>query len=402
MLTPWSTLPSIALIALLLVFAATISRKKPLVSFCIFFFFLNHVIEGSLIPLELIYEHRNYIPSFFFFVSVAIGMLWVIDYFSYKKVLQFTIAAVFTFMLFAQGHTVFIRNSLFINPIQLWTDNIKKAPNLSRPHGNLGSYLSRNGDWISATKQYTLALELRNFINFNNEPEMYHANLAKCYLNLGQEHLAIQECEKFLIIGKKQINAETCNTMAVALVSDGKLVRSNTFIHYALTLEPENENYLNNQAFIFLKMGKVHESIETARKILLTKPDFDKPLAVLGEAYLLKGNYQMAQHFWQRYAELHPEDITTICALIEIYEKTKQEDLLIKSVYKLLHVTSDKGIEKYLEEITLHPFRYTHVIDPESIHQTIKNIIRKLHTSFKIAPPSMISEAEDMNFNTIA
>ncbi|GAB6270437.1 MAG: hypothetical protein STSR0003_02770 [Smithella sp.] len=246
-------------------------------------------------------------------------------------------------------------------------------------------------------KQYKLALTLRNFINFNNEPEMYHTNLAKCYLNLGQERRAIQECEKFLNIGKKQINAETANTMAVALVSDGKLVKSNTFIRYALILEPENENYLNNQAFIFLKMGKVNESIETASKTLLRKPDFDKPLAVLGEAYLLKENYQMARHFWQRHADLHPEDITTICALIEIYDKTKQEDLLIKSVYKLLHVTSDKGIEKYLEEITLHPFRYAHVIDTEFIYRTIREIIRNIDSSFKIDPPSLISKAEAIN-----
>ena len=80
------------------------------------FIFLNHVIESSFIPLEMIYEHRNYIPSMFFFVPLAIVMLAVHRLFSYKKAIQFTMVAVFTFLLSAQGHTVFVRNALFAHP----------------------------------------------------------------------------------------------------------------------------------------------------------------------------------------------------------------------------------------------------------------------------------------------
>lgn len=389
-LTPWSTLPAIAVIVMLLVLAIYISRKRPLISFCIFFFFLNHIIESSFLPLELVFEHRNYVPSMFFFVPVVIGMLHVIDYFSYKKVVQFMIVAVVTFLLAAQGHTVFVRNALFADPILLWADNVKKAPKLSRPHGNLGSYFSRSGDWISSMHQYELALALKNYINFTNEPEFYHANLSMGYLNSGQEDSAIQECEKFLKIGKGRINANTANVMATALVMTGKVNESYALIRKALILEPENENYLSNLAFIFLKMGKLEKSIEVARKTLLMKPDFDKPLAILGEAYLLKRNYRLAIYFWQQYQVLHPEDVTTICALIELYEKTKQQDLLITSVYKLLYISSDKGLETYLSEITLHPFRYAHTVNQELMYEIIRKTIRKIGSSFSIDPSIVI------------
>ena len=65
--------------------AFLMARRKPLLSFCMLFFFLNHLVEGTVIPLELIYEHRNYIPSMLFFVPVAYGMVRCLDYFSYRK-----------------------------------------------------------------------------------------------------------------------------------------------------------------------------------------------------------------------------------------------------------------------------------------------------------------------------
>ncbi|PKN96691.1 MAG: hypothetical protein CVU43_19420, partial [Chloroflexi bacterium HGW-Chloroflexi-5] len=222
LLTPWSTLPAIALIAMLLILAGFLSRKRPLIAFCIFFYFLNHTLEGSFIPLELIYEHRNYIPSMFFFIPVAIIILHVIDYFSYKKAIQFLLVAVFTFLLAAQGHTVFVRNTLFTDPLLLWSDTINKSPNLSRPHGWLGSYLASQGNWLAAMDQFSLALALENYINFATEPRNYHMNLARGYLNLGQEDRVIQY-QKLLEARKDHIEADNANIFAIALVNTGKV-----------------------------------------------------------------------------------------------------------------------------------------------------------------------------------
>ena len=50
LIDPWSTLPAILIIVFSIGYALWIARKKPLLSFCILFFFLNHLIEGSIIP----------------------------------------------------------------------------------------------------------------------------------------------------------------------------------------------------------------------------------------------------------------------------------------------------------------------------------------------------------------
>ena len=43
--------------------AAYIARTSRLYSFCILWFLGNLVIESSTIPLEVVYEHRTYLPS---------------------------------------------------------------------------------------------------------------------------------------------------------------------------------------------------------------------------------------------------------------------------------------------------------------------------------------------------
>lgn len=62
-LEPWTTLASAALLALLAVFAIVVRRRLPLVSLGIGFYFACHILTGTIIPLELVYEHRNYFAS---------------------------------------------------------------------------------------------------------------------------------------------------------------------------------------------------------------------------------------------------------------------------------------------------------------------------------------------------
>jgi hypothetical protein len=62
LLSPWTTLPAIAGLFLLAVGAFAMRNKQPLVTFGIAFFFVGHAMESTIIPLELAFEHRNYLP----------------------------------------------------------------------------------------------------------------------------------------------------------------------------------------------------------------------------------------------------------------------------------------------------------------------------------------------------
>lgn len=64
LLVPLATLPALLLLAGLLLLATEASAGRWWgVSFGLLFYFTGHVVESTVIPLELYFEHRNYLPS---------------------------------------------------------------------------------------------------------------------------------------------------------------------------------------------------------------------------------------------------------------------------------------------------------------------------------------------------
>lgn len=64
LLTPATTLLSLLGVAALLVVAWLTRRRAPLITLGIVWFFAGHALESTILPLELIHEHRNYLPDY--------------------------------------------------------------------------------------------------------------------------------------------------------------------------------------------------------------------------------------------------------------------------------------------------------------------------------------------------
>jgi tetratricopeptide (TPR) repeat protein len=62
LLEPWTTLPAVASLLFAVIGALAVRKRLPLLSFAVLFFLVGHSMESSVIGLELIYEHRNYLP----------------------------------------------------------------------------------------------------------------------------------------------------------------------------------------------------------------------------------------------------------------------------------------------------------------------------------------------------
>ena len=69
---PWTTIAAVIVLLLILAAAVLISRKRPLISYCIIFFFVNHLIEGSFISLEH-YLRASELPSCDAFSSLCLS-----------------------------------------------------------------------------------------------------------------------------------------------------------------------------------------------------------------------------------------------------------------------------------------------------------------------------------------
>lgn len=349
LLSPWDTLPAIILIAGTVTLAGYLSRKRPFISFCILFFFLNHVIEGSIIPLELIYEHRNYIPSMLFFVPVAIFIVRVLDYFSYTKRLQITTAALCVFLLWAQGHTVFVRNTLFQSPLLLWSDNVHKAPALSRPYNNLGTAYVRLGLYDEAYEAFSRALKLNRQMNLSNRG----VNL----YNLGAHHLYIKgEYDTALTFFRSALEVypgywPVYNDLAACLVRKGDISEAHNTITTALSSWPENASLHCTLGLVLLKLGKYDQAIEEARHALALDPDLAGAFRVLGESFRKKGKIRPATVYWERYEEKKPDSLEGKFALVELYAATGDDNALSRTIERLICLKGSQNWHDLIERV---------------------------------------------------
>jgi hypothetical protein len=83
-LDPPTTLISILIIAGLMGYSIWGARKKPVLSFFILWYFGNLVIESSIFPLEMVYEHRLYLPAVGPFVLFSLVVIRGIEKLKYK------------------------------------------------------------------------------------------------------------------------------------------------------------------------------------------------------------------------------------------------------------------------------------------------------------------------------
>ena len=78
--SPLTTATAIAGIVVLIGFAIRYRGHETvgIIAFGIAFFFAGHLLESTVFPLELYYEHRNYLPSVGLYLSFAVSAFWLL------------------------------------------------------------------------------------------------------------------------------------------------------------------------------------------------------------------------------------------------------------------------------------------------------------------------------------
>jgi tetratricopeptide (TPR) repeat protein len=122
---------------------AWIYRKKfPVFAWAVAWFLIAHLIESTIIPLEIIFEHRMYLPS----IGLSfLTMVLLFDFF-YNKVKRPLLLKIILIMFFViLGGATFTRNIDFRDEISLYAAEYQKFPNSNRNRLGLALALNRAG-----------------------------------------------------------------------------------------------------------------------------------------------------------------------------------------------------------------------------------------------------------------
>lgn len=347
---PWTTSVSIIAIIAFTIFAIYQARKRPLLSFAILFFFLNHAIEGSFSSLELIFEHRNYLPSMFFFLPIAVFMHRALMFFSYKPLLKTLVALTVTCIITAQGHTSFYRNFLLDDPFQLWSDNAKKAPNLSIVHTSLGNQYWKKGNSKEAISEYEKAIRLNRYMNTFQTGLAYHNAGVYCQIKLRDYDKA------FMYYRQAMKTSSTIYPVLWSSLADVELKRAHTadavrIIEKALRIWPEDHALAQTHVQILLETGNLVEAGQKGAAILRKYPHDSRTTGLLAEIYRRQHRDSLSVVQWQRFREDNPEDPRPLFALIELYSRLNRQDPLKTTVGQVSVMKGGKSIREMMEEI---------------------------------------------------
>jgi len=139
LIQPLTTL--FALIGILALLAVTlVARKKaPLIAFGLLFFFAGHVLESSVLALEIAHEHRNYLPMYGILLIVFYYLTFPLKYLANLRLRQ--AAAVLLIGLFALN--TYARAGKWANPVTLIESEVENHPDSPRANGEMADIYSR-------------------------------------------------------------------------------------------------------------------------------------------------------------------------------------------------------------------------------------------------------------------
>jgi tetratricopeptide (TPR) repeat protein len=228
---PLSTVAAIILIFSLVLGGYLLRRKEKLLSFSIFWFLGNLLLESSFLCLELIFEHRTYLPSVFLFVALTAFLMSKIKPRWIPMLILCICIGVCT------GWT-FQRNNVWQNEISLWQDCVKKSPEKPRPHVYLAILLAKNGQIAEAIEHNKKAI----YLDPTNKKA--HIELGADFLLMGDYKNSIDYLGKAIVVAPE--SSVTHYNLGIAYLCTGKIEKAMISFQHALTLSPNNKKVLGN------------------------------------------------------------------------------------------------------------------------------------------------------------
>ncbi|MFC1850496.1 tetratricopeptide repeat protein [candidate division CSSED10-310 bacterium] len=293
------------LLALLGVAGWCFSRWK-LVSYSILWFFITLSIESSIIPIrDVIFEHRLYLPLLGFsilFVSLVFSVLK-----SYPRVLILLCVV----QLCGYSWLTYARNRVWHTERTLWSDVVKKSPQISRAWAALGTALAREGDDEAALDCYFKAVKL------NPDDVIAWNNIGGYLLQKGKLEQALSVFQKVLEIKKDYVEALT--NVATIYAMEKNYSQAIFFYQKALKIKPMYVEARFNLGVALLHTGDVTGALFTFKHVLYYQSAHLGALCNLGHIYIRQKKYEEAELVLQRAYQQDPHDDTVLSNLGELY-----------------------------------------------------------------------------------
>lgn len=296
LLQPPTTILALAALAVLSLTAILAAPRQRLLSFSILWFLLNLLIESSILPLEIIFEHRTYLPAMLLWVPL-LTLVWQLP----ERKRNFALGGALVLLLLFATWT-FQRNQVWADELALNRDIVAKSPNKVRARANLGRALIRASQEQEGLQELNLALQqspnhpiiylnfgyyylekhrydeaissFKKVIELSPSDDSVYCYLSKAYLGNKQYQEAITAARNALI--NPAFREETLLTLAIASSESGDMATAVKNFRELAESNPNNGRYRFNLGRALEKTGQKELALGKYREALSIVPDTDK------------------------------------------------------------------------------------------------------------------------------
>lgn len=222
---PPQTLIAVLGIGLFLFIIYYFFRRDRLLSFALFWFFANLLIESTVIPLRLIFEHRLYLPSVMLILAAII--------FIYKFKNKYIYRSVCLMLIIILGFFTWQRNVVWSSQISLWSDVVSKSPGQIDARVNLGRAYMLENRYQDAFEVYSRAVD-----EGHGSVDIY-ANMGASALKIGKTDLAVELLKHAIAL---DFNDGTSHyNLGLAYAAQGNMQKARKHMMLGMQLESINK-----------------------------------------------------------------------------------------------------------------------------------------------------------------
>ena len=272
-----NTFLSFLLLLTLFILGLLMFAKHPLMSFGIFWFFLNVCVESIVVQGGIVF-HRLYLPM----VGFSLILVAVAYHIFRKNPLKLT--AILLGLVCCYSILTYQRNFAWKDEFTLWDYTVHKFPHRPVPYNSRGAIYGEKGLLDQALMDFNKSIELDS-----NYAEAY-SNRGSAYSNKGLLDQALADLSK------------------------------------AIELQPGNGKIYGNRGAVYQNKGLLDNAILDFNKSIELEPNFSVAYHNRGSVYEMKGLFDKALMDFNRAIELNPAFADTYYKRANLYFLRKEYD----------------------------------------------------------------------------
>jgi len=256
---PTTLLAMLAIIALLAT-AVLCARRERLLSFCILWFLGNLLIESSVPGLDMVFEHRTYLPTVLISMVIVMFLYYSVAHIWARRAVLLVFVAIGTLWTHE-------RNEIWANNLALWDDTVKKSPAKARPSSNLGIAYGELGQ-LEESIHY-----LQQAVHLKPDYEEPRFNLALSLLARGDYRQAEQHARVVLEMSPNDTGVMII--LGMSLANQERFDEALDNFSRALQVEPDDPYTHFYISQILANTGQIMEAVRYCSEALRIKPDYE-------------------------------------------------------------------------------------------------------------------------------